>query len=112
VRFDTGSSSEAVFASHTVVIANGRAGRSSRRAAVNTTGVSRTAVVSRDRKTVDAVASTTNPSQRTGTRPRPTRSAIRAPASNTPAASASSATIVIAARNTSTLAMWPTTRGA
>ena len=47
VRLDTGSSIEAVLASHTVVMTNGTALRPSCRATAMTTGVSRTAVVSR-----------------------------------------------------------------
>ena len=54
VRLETGSSSEAVLASHSVVMANGtRRGRAAAATAM-TTGVSRTAVVSRLSTTVQA----------------------------------------------------------
>src|ERR1019366_8848109 len=55
VRLETGRSSDAEFASHTVVRAKGMTGNSTDRATTMTTGVRRTAVVSSDRKIVDAV---------------------------------------------------------
>ena len=51
-----GSSRLAVLASHTVVSAKGRAGSPACRVTLTTTGVSSTAVVSKDRKTVLSVA--------------------------------------------------------
>lgn len=65
VKFDTGSNKLAVFASHTAAIANGTGGNSSRSASASTTGVSRTAVVSRLNTMVVTVPSTsTSPNSR------------------------------------------------
>ena len=71
MRLDTGSSSDAVLASHTVVIAKGSGGRSSCAARERTTGVSKTAVVSSDNTMVVTDARTTTSSHNTMTRPRP-----------------------------------------
>ena len=100
VRFETGSSSEAVLASHTVASANGQGAIPSRLASASTTGVSSTAVVSSDSRTVVVVPRTTTSSHSRSTEPRPPREASAAADSNTPAASASSATTVIPSRNT------------
>ena len=100
MRFETGSSRLAVFASHTVVIANGRAGSPSLDASASTTGVSSTAVVSSDSTTVQTVASTTTRSHSSGTEPRAQRAHSRAATSNSPDASASSASTVTATRKT------------
>jgi hypothetical protein len=59
-RLDTGSSTLAVFASHTVVMANGIAGTPARTAVASMTGVSSTAVVSSFRKIVVGAAKTTH----------------------------------------------------
>ena len=69
VRFDTGSSSDPQLASQIVVKANGSGDAPTRRATSTTTGVSSTAVVSSDRKTVQRRASTTTSPQSTQTRP-------------------------------------------
>ncbi|MEG8035957.1 hypothetical protein QP157_11700 [Sphingomonas sp. LR61] len=94
VRFDTGSSRDAVFASQTVVSANGIGGSPTRRASEITIGVSSTAVVSIDRNTVQSTARTTTAPHSPMVRPPPTRAATSASRSNTPASAASSATIV------------------
>lgn len=99
VRFDTGRKSEAVFASQTVANANGIGDRPFDRATATTTGVSSTAVVSRERNAVTTAAKATTASQRTMTRPRDRRASRAAAASNTPACAASSATIVTATTN-------------
>jgi hypothetical protein len=102
VRLDTGSSKEAVAASQTVVNANSFGGMSSCRAIASTTGVSRTAQVSRDRTIVSPVASPTTSSQSRQTRPRARWAASRAATSKTFASSASSAMTVTAIKNTRT----------
>ncbi len=69
-----------MFASHTVVSANGSGGSPQCRASTTTTGVSSTAVVSSDKKIVQRQASTTVASQSAHVRPRPrpaARSAIQ-----------------------------------
>lgn len=70
-RLDTGSSKEAVLASHTVVRANGIAGMPSCRVMAMTTGVSSTAVVSMLSTIVQAVASATTRSHNSQVRCRP-----------------------------------------
>ena len=102
MRLDTGSSSDAVPASQTVVKANSFGGMSSWRAIARTTGVSSTAQVSRDSTMVSPVASTTTSSHSRQTRPRARCAASRAATSNTLALSASSAMTVTAIRKTST----------
>ncbi len=89
-------------ASQTVVIANSAGEMPTCAARASATGVSSTAVVSRDSTMVEAVASSTINSQSAQVRPRPTRAARWAAASNTPAFWASWATTVIATRNTRT----------
>ncbi len=70
MRLETGSKSEAVFASQSVVIAKARGGTPTCIATVRATGVSSTAVVSRLSRMVQAHASTTMRSHSTTTRPR------------------------------------------
>jgi hypothetical protein len=67
-----------------------------------TTGVSSTAVVSRERKAVAATPSATTSNQSTHVRPRPRRAKTDAATSNTPAIDANSATIVMATTNSRT----------
>src|SRR6478609_9346221 len=102
VRLDTGSSSEAVLASQTVVMAKGTGLTSSWRATAMTTGVSSTAVVSRLSTVVAPTDRATTSSHSAQVRCRPAREAQWPATSNTPAASAISATTVIATRKTST----------
>ena len=98
MRLETGSNRLAVLAIHKVVRANGTGEMPSCAAMARPTGVSRTAVVSRLRTTVHATATRTNSSHSTGVRCRPARDAQWPATSNTPAASAISATTVIATK--------------
>lgn len=66
-----GSSRLAVLASHTVVSAKGRAGSPACRVTLTTTGVSSTAVVSKERKTVLSVANAASNSHKRMLYPRP-----------------------------------------
>ncbi len=99
MRFDTGSTSEAVFASTTVTKANGSGSILRATAIATTTGVSSTAVVSRERKAVATVASSTTRAQSSAVRPRAIRARRAATTSNRPAFDANSATIVTATTN-------------
>ncbi len=107
VRFDTGSSSEAVFDRCAVAYRCGRGGTRSARTVASTTGVSSTTVASRLRIAVVAAAITnTCPSSRRG-RPVLVR-AIHAPAaSNRPSSSHRLASTSTAARNATTGSMRP-----
>ncbi len=98
VRFDTGSNKLEVFASHTAAIANGIGARRNRVAIASTTGVSSTAVVSRLNTIVVSVPSSNTIANSHGVRPRAVRAARTAATSKTCAASANSATTVIATR--------------
>ena len=112
VRLDTGSSRLAVLASQTVVIATGSGATSIRSASASMTGVSSTAVVSRLRTTVVAVA---NPTRRTKRYPRWPRAAIAtraATTSKTSARAASSASTTTAARKTRIGAIRPSVASA
>ena len=91
-----------MLAIHSVVRANGTGEMSSCAAMARPTGVSRTAVVSRLSTTVQATATSTNSSHSTGVRCRPAREAQWPATSNTPAASAISATTVMATKKTRT----------
>src|SRR5665213_3752645 len=99
VRFDTGSSRLAVFANHTAAIANGMTEIRSCDASASTTGVNRTAVVSRLSTIVVRLPRTTIRAKSPHVRPHHSFAARVAATSNTCAASASSATTVIATRN-------------
>jgi hypothetical protein len=101
VRLDTGSSRLAVFASQTVVMARGSAVIRARRAVASRTGVSRTAVVSRLRKIVVAVAKSTQSGNRTQVRPRPSAVRRKASTSNSWASESSLASTTTEPRNTS-----------
>jgi len=102
VRLETGSSSEAVLASQIVVSAKGSGETPLCRASRMTTGVSSTAVVSRERNTVLATASTTTSSQSSHVRPPPSRAARAAITRNSPASAASSVTTVMPTTKSST----------
>jgi len=102
VRFDTGSSRLAVFASHTTSSANGSIARPRLSATLSTTGVSSTAVVSKLIPTVVRVARAATSRYSHRVEPRAARAHRLAAVSNTPAASASSDSTVIATRKPST----------
>ncbi|MCU6479640.1 hypothetical protein LPN03_04620 [Arthrobacter sp. A2-55] len=99
VRFDIGSRRLAVLASHTVIRARGRTENPACRAVPTTTRVSRTAVASKDRKTVHTTATIATT--------RHTKNADRAPPKlktaathrKIPASPASAVTTVIDATN-------------
>ena len=111
VRLDTGSSSEPVFASHSVVMANGSGvERRPGPATASATGVSSTAVVSRLSTPWQTTARATKSNQSTATRPRPARAAWWPATSKTPARSQISAMTVIASRKT-TIGPTRSTRG-
>src|SRR5664279_5853134 len=71
VRFDTGNSKLAVLANHTAAIANGMTDIRSCVASASTTGVSRTAVVSRLSTMVVRLPRTTMRAKSSQVRPRP-----------------------------------------
>ena len=96
VRFETGSSSDAVLAIHTVVSANGSGDKPTCLARITTTGVNSTAVVSSERKIVPTIARASTRSQSNHALPRPQRAVRSAITLNRPASAASSVTTVIA----------------
>ena len=98
MRFETGSTSDAVFASQTVVSAKAAAAGRCARDEHDDRGSS-TAVVSRLRNAVLTTASRTTKSQSSHARPRAARAVRSATAAKTPASAASSATTVIATAN-------------
>ncbi len=96
---DTGSSSEAVFASHAVHIASGSGSMSSVRASASITGVSSTAVVSRFSAIVVTEANAQQSRNKPRKLPRAAMASLVAATSKTPAAAVSSARTRIVARN-------------
>ena len=74
-----------MLASHTIVMANGNGGNPARRARSTTSGVSRTAVVSSEKKTVQDTARSTVTSHSARTRPRARRAEAEITRSKTPA---------------------------
>ena len=102
VRFETGRKRDAVFASQTVASANGMGDTPTWTASSTTTGVTSTAVVSRERNAVLTTASRSTSIHSSQSRPRPSFASRSASAEKTPASLASSATIVMPTTNAST----------
>jgi len=90
-----------VFASHTVVMAKGNGGRPARWAVASTTGVSRTAVVSRLRNAVVTAATPRKSANSAPLRPRANAVTRVATTSKNSARAASSASTITAPRKTS-----------
>ena len=99
---ETGSSIEALLASHTEAKANGSALMPSSAARARPIGASSTAVVSMLSTQVATVASTVNSRNSPSRLPRAERAAMCALTSKSPASSHRSATTWISARNSST----------
>ena len=112
VRFDTGSSSDALLARCAVAYACGLAGTANVRAVASTTGVSRTTVASRLRIAVVADAMTNTMASRCRGLPALNRAIATPAARNRPSSSHNRANTRIAARKPTTGSSWFTSASA